>query len=61
MALHELLMGTEAMKKLIQNRSPVEVIRDQAITDGMNTLKQDGIQKIFRGNCDLMQVRKVCI
>ena len=61
MALHELLVGTEAMKKLIQNRSPVEVIRDQAMRDGMKTLKQDGIEKIFGGNCDLMQVRKVCI
>jgi type II secretory ATPase GspE/PulE/Tfp pilus assembly ATPase PilB-like protein len=61
MALHELLMGTEAMKQLIQNRSPVEIIRDQAARDGMKTLKQDGIEKIFGGRCDLMQVRKVCL
>ena len=61
MALHELLMGTEAMKKLIQNRSPVETIRNQAARDGMKTLKQDGIEKIFGGRCDLVQVRKVCI
>ena len=61
MALHELLVGSEAMKKLIQNSSPVEVIRNQARRDGMKTLKQDGIEKIFRGNCDLLQVRKVCI
>lgn len=61
MALHELLMGSEAMKKLIQNSSPVEVIRDQARRDGMKTLKQDGIEKTFGGNCDLLQVRKVCI
>jgi len=27
----------------------------------MTTLKQDGIQKVFGGNVDLMQVRKVCI
>ncbi|MGB6012007.1 MAG: GspE/PulE family protein [Desulfobacterales bacterium] len=61
MALHELLMGSEAMKKLIQNSSPVEVIRNQAMRDGMKTLKQDGIGKTFGGNCDLLQVRKVCI
>jgi hypothetical protein len=24
-------------------------------------LKQDGIEKIFAGNTDLLQVRKVCI
>jgi len=61
MALHELLLGTDEMKKLIQNSSPVELIRNQAIKDGMKTLKQDGIEKIFGGNCDLFQVRKVCM
>lgn len=61
MGLHELLMGTEEMKKLIQEKSPVKVIRDQAIKDGMVSLKQDGIEKIFQGNCDLMEVRKVTI
>jgi type II secretory ATPase GspE/PulE/Tfp pilus assembly ATPase PilB-like protein len=61
MALHELLMGTDEMKRLIQSISPVEVIRNQAIEDGMRTLKQDGIEKVFRGYCDLLQVRKVCI
>ncbi len=61
MALHELLSGTDEMKKLILNSSPVEVIRKQAIKDGMKTLKQDGIAKIFKGYCDLLQIRKVCI
>jgi type II secretory ATPase GspE/PulE/Tfp pilus assembly ATPase PilB-like protein len=54
-------MGTDQMKKLIQNNSPIKVLRDQALKDGMTTLKQDGIDKIFGGNCDLLQVRKVCI
>ncbi len=61
MGLHELLMGTDAMKKLIQRRAQMEEIRDQAILDGMTTLKQDGIEKIFKGHTDLLQVRKVCI
>ena len=61
MGLHELLMGTDEMKKLIQMNSPMEELRDQALADGMRTLKQDGIEKIFQGHCDLLQVRKVCI
>jgi len=61
MGLHELLMGTDQMKKLIQSKAQMEVIRGQAIKDGMATLKQDGIEKVFGGNCDLLQVRKVCI
>lgn len=61
MALHELLIGTEEMKRLIQNNSPMDVLRGQALKDGMLTLKQDGIEKIFSGNTNLLQVRKVCI
>ncbi len=61
MGIHELLVGTDEMKKLIQMRAKMEDIRDQAIADGMTTLKQDGIEKIFSGHSDLLQVRKVCI
>ncbi len=61
MGLHELLMGTDAAKKLIQTSAPMEQIRQQAIADGMTTLRQDGIEKIFAGHCDLIQVRKVTI
>jgi type II secretory ATPase GspE/PulE/Tfp pilus assembly ATPase PilB-like protein len=61
MAIHELLMGTDEMKKLIQGKAKMDDIRTQAMTDGMTTLKQDGIEKIFGGHCDLIQVRKVTI
>ena len=61
MALHELLMGTDEIKLLVQNRAKVDVIRTQAVKDGMTTLKQDGIEKIFAGPLELQQVRKVCI
>ena len=61
MGIHELLMGTDEQKRLIQSCAKMEEIRDQAVKDGMTTLKQDGIEKIFSGYCDLIQVRKVCI
>ncbi|MFZ5571376.1 MAG: GspE/PulE family protein [Thermodesulfobacteriota bacterium] len=61
MGIHELLMGTDDIKRLIQRSAPMEEIRDQAIKEGMTTLKQDGIEKIFAGHTDLLQVRKVCI
>jgi type II secretory ATPase GspE/PulE/Tfp pilus assembly ATPase PilB-like protein len=61
MALHELLRGTDEMKRQIQKSSSVEVIRHQAVKDGMKTLKQDGIDKILKGHCDLLQIRKVCM
>ena len=61
MGIHELLMGTDDMKKLIQNKAEMAKIREQAIFDGMSTLKQDGIAKVFQGHCDFLEVRKVCI
>jgi type II secretory ATPase GspE/PulE/Tfp pilus assembly ATPase PilB-like protein len=61
MGIHELLTGTDEMKKLIQNKARIEAIREQAVKDGMTTLKQDGVEKVFGGNCDLLQVRKVTI
>jgi type II secretory ATPase GspE/PulE/Tfp pilus assembly ATPase PilB-like protein len=59
--LHELLVGTAEMKSLIQNRAKMEEIRDQSAADGMATLMQDGVRKVFLGQTDLRQVRKVCM
>jgi type II secretory ATPase GspE/PulE/Tfp pilus assembly ATPase PilB-like protein len=46
---------------MIQTRRTMSEIRVQAISEGMTTLKQDGIEKVFEGHTDLMEVRKVCI
>jgi type II secretory ATPase GspE/PulE/Tfp pilus assembly ATPase PilB-like protein len=59
--LFEILVGTPKMQSLIQNRARMEEIRDHAIADGMTTLMQDGIRKVFLGQTDLIQVRKVCM
>jgi len=57
----ELLDGTDEMKSLIQGKAKMENLREQAVKDGMTTLMQDGIRKVFLGQTDLQQVRKVCI
>lgn len=59
--LHECLEGTDDVKRMIMKQSLVEDLRKQAILDGMTTLKQDGIYKVFKGDCDLKQVMAVCI
>ena len=33
----------------------------QAIEEGMSTLKQDGIHKMFKGVTDIAEVKRVCI
>jgi type II secretory ATPase GspE/PulE/Tfp pilus assembly ATPase PilB-like protein len=59
--LFELLEGTEKMKHLIQTKADIDTLRIQAREDGMNTLMQDGIRRIFDGVVDLQNVRRVCI
>jgi len=59
--IHELLVASAEIKELIQNRAHMEEIRRVAINEGMRTLKQDGILKVFQGLTDFSQVRRVCI
>jgi type II secretory ATPase GspE/PulE/Tfp pilus assembly ATPase PilB-like protein/GAF domain-containing protein len=61
MGLYELLEGTKTIKRLIMQMALVEEIQEQAMQDGMTTLKQDGIQKILKGECDYKQVAAVCV
>jgi type II secretory ATPase GspE/PulE/Tfp pilus assembly ATPase PilB-like protein len=59
--LHELLIGTDRMKKDIQEHARVAQMFATALQEGMRTLKQDGIEKVLLGVTDMLQVRAVCI
>ena len=59
--LHELLIGTDPMKKLIQEHARVAEMVATALEEGMRTLKMDGIEKVLQGITDIGQVRAVCI
>jgi type II secretory ATPase GspE/PulE/Tfp pilus assembly ATPase PilB-like protein len=59
--LHELLAGSDEIKRLIQEHARVAQILATALEEGMRTLKQDGIEKVLQGITDIQQVRAVCI
>jgi type II secretory ATPase GspE/PulE/Tfp pilus assembly ATPase PilB-like protein len=59
--LHELMVGTDKLKRLIQEHSRVATLLAAALEDGMLTLKMDGIEKVLSGITDIKQVRAVCI
>jgi type II secretory ATPase GspE/PulE/Tfp pilus assembly ATPase PilB-like protein len=59
--LHELLIASDDIKKLIQERARVAEIFAAAVEGGMRTLKMDGMEKIMLGLTDLKMVRSVCI
>ncbi len=59
--LHELLIASDDIKRLIQERARVASIFAAAVEGGMRTLKMDGMEKILMGLTDLKMVRSVCI
>ena len=57
--VHELMTASEQIRHLIKRRRPTEDIRDQAMAEGMLTLKQDALLKVLQGVTDIKQVRTV--
>jgi type II secretory ATPase GspE/PulE/Tfp pilus assembly ATPase PilB-like protein len=60
-ALHELMIGTDAIKKLIQTKARTEELLRQAMQDGMTTLVQDGIEKVLKGLTTFKEVKAVAM
>ncbi|HOP46205.1 MAG TPA: GspE/PulE family protein [Desulfobacteraceae bacterium] len=61
LAIHELMEGTPEIKLLIKTQATTESIFKEAIKQGMKTLVQDGILKVFQGISDMKEVRRVCL
>ena len=61
MGVHELLVGTDEIKKAIQKRTSIEELRQLAIEQGMTTLLQDALEKAFKGFVDVKQARAVAV
>jgi type II secretory ATPase GspE/PulE/Tfp pilus assembly ATPase PilB-like protein len=57
--LHELLVATPELKRLIQQRARIAEVAACAQQEGMTTLLQDGVLKVLAGVTDMLQVRAV--
>ena len=57
--LHELLVGTDDIKQLIQARARTADMLCAAVRNGMQTLVRDGIRKVLQGLTTYRQVRAV--
>jgi type II secretory ATPase GspE/PulE/Tfp pilus assembly ATPase PilB-like protein len=60
-ALHELLLGSDRLKRMIQTKARTEEMLQAAIQDGMTTLMQDGVQKVLLGQTTFKEVKAVAI
>ncbi len=58
--LHELMIGSDAIKHDILEQAPVSKLIQTGLADGMRSLRQDGIEKVVQGFTDIKCVRAVC-
>jgi type II secretory ATPase GspE/PulE/Tfp pilus assembly ATPase PilB-like protein len=59
LAVYELMVTDAALKRLIQRRAPIADVAAAALANGMRTLKQDGMDRVLKGDTDLHQVRAI--
>lgn len=58
-AIFEILLVTETIRELIFKRVTSQVIKEKALAEGMNTLRQDGLRKALSGVTTLSEVMRV--
>src|SRR5262245_24951817 len=56
--IFELLIVSEPVRELINERAPTVVIRQKAVEEGMITLREDGLRGIFDGETTIEEVLK---
>jgi type II secretory ATPase GspE/PulE/Tfp pilus assembly ATPase PilB-like protein len=55
--IHELMMVSRELREMIQTGRRAAQLQQQALADGMRTLRQDGIDKVLAGITTLAEVR----
>ncbi len=56
--IYELLIISDAVRALINERAPTVVVRQKAVELGMVTLREDGLRGIFEGDTTIEEVLK---
>ena len=56
--IFELLIISEAIRTLINERAPTVVVRQKAVELGMVTLREDGLRSIFEGDSTIEEIVK---
>jgi len=60
-AIHELLLGSDKIKRMIQTKARTEEMLRTALEEGMTSLMQDGVQKVLLGQTTFKEVKAVAI
>lgn len=57
LGIYEVLQNSRSIRQLIQSRARPSEIFDQAVRDGMRSLRHDALEKVVQGRIDLKQAR----
>jgi general secretion pathway protein E len=60
-AIHEILLFSEAIQEMILETSDANRLRHLAVTEGMTTLREAGIEKVLAGVTTLAEVRRATL
>jgi type II secretion system protein E len=58
-AIYEVITISEKIREMILSRSSSQQIKHQAVTEGMRTLRQDGLRKVLKGQTTFAEVVRV--
>jgi type II secretory ATPase GspE/PulE/Tfp pilus assembly ATPase PilB-like protein len=59
--VHEMMEGTKTIKRMIKNEATSEELFIQSAKEGMATIKQDGVSKVFQGMTDIKEIQRICV
>ena len=59
MGIYELLFANDKIRQLANDRSPTPLVKQAAVESGMQTLRQDGWQKVLQGVTSIDEVLRV--
>jgi len=58
-AITEFLALTDPIKALILDRKPTAEVRKAALSDGMTTLRESGLEKVLKGETTLREMNRI--
>jgi type II secretory ATPase GspE/PulE/Tfp pilus assembly ATPase PilB-like protein len=61
LGVHEMLLGTDELKRAVQKKAPIDDLRQLAMEQGMRTLLQDALEKALNGFTDVKMARSIAV
>ena len=58
-AIHEIFIMTDAMRRLLTQNAPVKEIYNIAKEEGFKTMRYDGVKKVLRGLTTMDEVNRM--